>query len=153
MRSLLIVPDELDESAILEMLPKGASVDLRASPMLQYCRQVMARTASVHAVACRLAENHPWDFMAVLYSGLEQFSHAFMPYHPPKQWHICDRDFYLYQHVVTVACNLHDMMLGRLVELAGDEAAVILVSDHGFQTGTREQRRAAASLDEAARAN
>lgn len=153
-RSLLISADEMDDSVLLEMLPKGAAVDLRASPLLQYCRQVMARTASVHAVACRLAENHPWDFMAVLYTGLEQLSHAFMPYHPPRQAHISDLDFYLYQHVVTVAYTLHDMMLGRLVELAGDEAAVILVSDHGFQTGTRRvHKRGAQSLDEAAAAH
>jgi tetratricopeptide (TPR) repeat protein len=39
----------------------------------------------------------------------------------------------MYGHVVTAAYAFHDMMLGRLLELAGDDATVLLVSDHGYQ--------------------
>jgi tetratricopeptide (TPR) repeat protein len=58
-----------------------------------------------------------------------------MPFHTPRQPHISERDFATYQFALSVAYQLHDMMLGRLIELAGDETTIIVVSDHGFKTG------------------
>ena len=57
-----------------------------------------------------------------------------MAYRPPRMPQVSDADFELYQHVVTAAYRFHDMMLGRLLELAGADATVILVSDHGFRS-------------------
>ena len=46
--------------------------------------------------------------------------------------HIPERDFELFHGVVTAAYELHDQMLGTLLAKAGDDATVILMSDHGF---------------------
>jgi tetratricopeptide (TPR) repeat protein len=50
--------------------------------------------------------------------------------------HVSEREFALYQDVVVAGYRFHDMMLGRLLELAGPDATVILLSDHGFHSGT-----------------
>jgi tetratricopeptide (TPR) repeat protein len=81
-------------------------------------------------------EDQPWDLMAIGYGGIEYFSHAFMQYMAPRQDSIAPEEFALYQHVVPACYRFHDRMLGRLLELAGDETTVILVSDHGFKTGS-----------------
>jgi tetratricopeptide (TPR) repeat protein len=55
-----------------------------------------------------------------------------MRYHPPRQSWISEGDFDIYHNVVSMAYQLHDKMLGDLLEKAGDGVTVILVSDHGF---------------------
>src|SRR5436305_6733171 len=36
--------------------------------------------------------------------------------------------------------RFHDLMLQRLLELAGPEAHILIVSDHGFESGARRPR-------------
>ena len=36
--------------------------------------------------------------------------------------------------------RFHDLMLGRLLELAGPDAYVMIVSDHGFESGPLRPR-------------
>lgn len=58
----------------------------------------------------------------------------------PRQPWVPEREFELYQDVVANVYRHHDAMLGRYVELAGPDAHVILLSDHGFHAD--EQRLA-----------
>jgi tetratricopeptide (TPR) repeat protein len=94
--------------------------------------RTLAECTSIQAAATHLLETEPWDFAAVYSDAIDHFCHGFMKYHPPKQPHVNEADFHLYQHVVSMGYVYHDMMLGRLIELAGDDATVILMSDHGF---------------------
>jgi hypothetical protein len=55
-----------------------------------------------------------------------------MKYHPPRQRWIGERDFELYGNVVNQAYLFHDQMLGTLLDKAGPDTTVILMSDHGF---------------------
>ena len=40
----------------------------------------------------------------------------------------------MYQEVVHSSYRLHDLLLQRLIELAGPDTAIVLVSDHGFHS-------------------
>jgi tetratricopeptide (TPR) repeat protein len=80
-------------------------------------------------------ENEPdWDFNAVYYRTVDEISHLFMPYHPPRMEGIPEADFELYKSVVTGIYKLHDLFLCRLIQLAGPDTAIVLVSDHGFHS-------------------
>ncbi|RYD30545.1 MAG: tetratricopeptide repeat protein, partial [Verrucomicrobiaceae bacterium] len=57
-----------------------------------------------------------------------------MPYHPPRMNGVPEADFEMYNDVVNGAYRAHDMMLQRLIHLAGPDTAVVLVSDHGFHS-------------------
>jgi tetratricopeptide (TPR) repeat protein len=57
-----------------------------------------------------------------------------MQFHPPRMEGIPEDQFEIYKDVVNGAYRFHDMMLETLVELAGPDATVILVSDHGFHS-------------------
>nr|WP_197702515.1 tetratricopeptide repeat protein [Candidatus Nitrosoglobus terrae] len=94
--------------------------------------KTFAEASSVHAAATWAMENQPWDLMAVYYDAIDHFCHGFMKYHPPRQAYIPEHDFEIYKDVVQNGYRYHDMMLARLLELAGEDTTVILVSDHGF---------------------
>jgi predicted AlkP superfamily phosphohydrolase/phosphomutase/tetratricopeptide (TPR) repeat protein len=132
-----VFPNELTEAHILPFIPEAAKVDQQKDKRLSSFAKVLSDNASIHAVATALMETEPWDFTAVYYDGIDHFSHAFMAYHPPKLEWIKDEDFALYKDVVKGAYRFHDMMLERLLELAGPDTTVILCSDHGFESGAQ----------------
>src|SRR5439155_24711951 len=132
-----VFPNELTEAHILPFIPDAAKIDQKKDKRLSSFAKVLSDNASVHAVATVLMENEPWDFTAVYYDGIDHFSHAFMAYHPPKLEWVKEEDFAIYKDIVKGAYRFHDMMLERLLELAGPETTVILCSDHGFESGSQ----------------
>ena len=132
-----VFPNELTEAHILPFIPGAAKIDQKIDKRLSSFAKVLSDNASIHAVATALMETEPWDFTAVYYDGIDHFSHAFMAYHPPKLPWISDEDFALFKDVVKGAYRFHDMMLQRLLELAGPDTTVILCSDHGFESGSQ----------------
>lgn len=128
-------PLEIEGAHLQPFLPRGAEIDQTSKPeqrRLDALRKHLAECASVHAVATWLMEHEPWDFMAVYYNALDIIGHYFMPYHPPRLDGVGEREFEMYKDVVTGAYRFHDMMLERLLQLAGPETTVMLLSDHGF---------------------
>ena len=129
-----IHPAQTTPQQVQPFIPRLAELDHSKDEDLHQLRILLASCATTHAVTTWLMENREWDFLAVYYDTIDRFAHVFMEYHPPKMPHVSDEDFERYQHVMTGCYRFHDMMLGRLVELAGDEATVIILSDHGFHS-------------------
>lgn len=130
--SLRLHPAEITSAHILPFVPKAAEIDQERDKRLGVIARILADTTSVHDAATWAMENEPWDFMAVYYDAIDHFSHSFMKFHPPRQDGIPDDLFELYNGVVTAAYRFHDMLLARLLELAGPDTTVMLISDHGF---------------------
>jgi tetratricopeptide (TPR) repeat protein/arylsulfatase A-like enzyme len=131
-------PAELTEADLCAFLP-GLSGMSRAEldkaekdPRMQTLLRIIADCTSIHSAATALIQDEPWDFMAVYYDAIDHFGHAFMRYHPPKQDYIDDWDFRVFNYCLEGGYRYHDMMLGTLLRLAGEETTVILMSDHGF---------------------
>lgn len=146
--SLRMDPSDIDAASLLTFVPRAAEVDCRQDDRLDLLRHILAHTATVHNAATWAMENVPWRFAAVCYTGIHQCSHHFMPFHPPQMDSVKDRDFAFYQHVVNAVYRFHDLLLGRLIQLAGEDTHVILVSDHGFHSDHRRPRRQATSDEE-----
>ena len=135
MNHLRVSPHEIDGGILQAFLPMGHKIDQERDKRLTPLREHLAEAYSVHSAATHLMDTDPeWDFMAVYYRAIDEISHHFMHYHPPKMEGIPDEDFEIYQHVVKSTYRAHDMMLQRLLYLAGPETTVILVSDHGFHS-------------------
>jgi predicted AlkP superfamily phosphohydrolase/phosphomutase/tetratricopeptide (TPR) repeat protein len=132
-----VFPNELGEAHILPFIPNAAKIDQKKDRRLESFAKVLSDAASIHAVATALMETEPWDFTAVYYDAVDHFSHAFMQYHPPRLEWVPEEDFEMYKEVVRGAYRFHDMMLERLLQLAGPETTVILCSDHGFESGSQ----------------
>jgi predicted AlkP superfamily phosphohydrolase/phosphomutase/Tfp pilus assembly protein PilF len=125
-------PSEVDASAILPFVPEAAIEIAREGNRIGKLMQLVAQTASIHAMATRLLERGDWDFGAVYYEGIDRFGHEFMEFHPPRMAEVEERDFAVYRHCMNGIYRFHDMMLETLLRLAGDDAAVLVISDHGY---------------------
>jgi len=127
-------PQEVTEAAILPWIPRAAEIDQEKDKGLQSFAKILAENCSIHNAATWILQNEPWDFLAVYYNGIDHFCHGFMHFHPPQMEGIPNEKFEIYKDVVNGAYRFHDMMLQTLLDLAGPEATVILVSDHGFHS-------------------
>jgi len=127
-------PAEVTEAAILPWIPKAAEIDQEKDKGLASFAKILAENLSIHNAATWILQNRPWDFMAVYYNGIDHFCHGFMHFHPPRMDGVPEDKFEIYKDVVNNAYRFHDMMLHTLLQLAGPDATVILVSDHGFHS-------------------
>ena len=140
---LRVHPLEIEAPPLQQLIPRAAELDQK-DPLVRhrlgFLVQRLAEVISVHAIATELLENEPWDFGAIYYECIDQIGHEFMEFHPPRLPEISERDFDFYGEVMTGIYRFHDLMLGRLLELAGPRAYVAIVSDHGFESGARRPR-------------
>jgi len=134
-------PAELTEEAILSWIPRAAEVDQEKDRGLNTFAKILAENCSIHNAATWILKNQAWDFLAVYYNGIDHFCHAFMNYRPPRMEGIPEDRFEIYKDVVDGAYRFHDMMLETLLTLAGPEATVILLSDHGFHSDHLRPKR------------
>ena len=136
MNDLRVSPHDIDPDDLIRLfVPQAHTVDQTKDRRLWGLAEKLAEACSGHNAATHLLETEPdWDFMAVYYRTVDEISHFFMPYHPPRMEGIPEADFELYKQVVTGIYKLHDLFLCRLLQLAGPDTAIVLVSDHGFHS-------------------
>jgi predicted AlkP superfamily phosphohydrolase/phosphomutase len=127
-------PAEVTEAAILPWIPRAAEIDQEKDKGLQTFAKILAENCSIHNAATWILRNEPWDFLAMYYNGIDHFCHGFMQFHPPRMESVPEEKFEIYKDVVNGAYRFHDMMLQTLLDLAGPETTVVLVSDHGFHS-------------------
>lgn len=137
--ALRVHPAELTTAHMAPFAPFLAEVDrkslseqdLRAFKALA---RIIADAASTHAAATWLMEHTEWDFTAVYLDAIDHFSHGFMKFHPPRLSEVDEETFEKWRHVIAGGYRFHDMMLDRLLALAGPDTTVVLISDHGFHS-------------------
>ena len=115
-------------------VPDWQKLDQTSDKSLHDLAGIIAETMSIHAAATELMETEPWDLAAVYFAGIDHFSHRFMRYHARKRSRPGATDPALFRDIVANAYRYHDLMLGRLIQLAGPDAAVMVASDHGFHS-------------------
>jgi len=131
----IFFPDEMLPDDFLPFIPDAADINQQEDKRLRMFAKVFCDCATIQAITTALMEKPDWDFTAVYYDAIDHFCHAFMEYYPPQMPVVSDEDFEMYQHVIPSVYRFHDMLLGRLWELAGEDALIVLCSDHGFQSG------------------
>ena len=133
---LRVRPMEVDSAAVLPFVPSAGELfqaqQEGKSNRLGNIQKMLAQTSTVHAAATHLMMNTEWDLTAVYYEGIDRFGHEFMEFHPPKMEQVSQEDFDAYQHCMVGIYRFHDMMLETLLTIAGEETAVVLISDHGY---------------------
>jgi tetratricopeptide (TPR) repeat protein len=136
--ALRLHPSEIQSDDLRAFLHGAADLPHEHPSAQRLCAEmagIVARAASQQAIATHVLAAKPWDFACVYFRALDEFSHSFMPFHPPAREGTDPADAALFSGVITMACEWHDMMLHRLLQIAGPDTTVIVVSDHGFQTG------------------
>lgn len=131
---LRVHPGEIGQAEILSFIPRAAEIDQEKDTRLGSFAKILAENCSIHNAATWILDNEEWDFMAVYYDAIDHVCHGFMNFHPPRQAGVPEQEFEIYKDVVTGIYKFHDMMLEKLLQLAGPDATVLLVSDHGFHS-------------------
>ena len=132
--SLRMHPMELNGDVIRMFVPRAEEVDQDKDTRIYNLATNLAEAFSVQNAATWLMKNKPWDMTAVYFRTIDEISHEFMPYHPPRMEGVPERGFELFKDVVNSTYRFHDLLLTNLIAQAGEDTAVILVSDHGFHS-------------------
>ena len=133
MSRLVVGLGQIEADALSPFVPRAAEIDQQDDDRLIRLAGLVARTSTVQAAGCHLLRGDDWDLTALYFIGIDEFGHVFMPYHPPQLPGVSEQDVVIYGEVMENCYRFHDMMLGVQLQLAGPDATVILVSDHGFK--------------------
>ncbi len=131
---LQIHPHSLSAEQMLPFFP-GRKPEDQSDLRIGMLAKVLSECATTHNAATYLAAQDDWDFLAVYYEAIDHACHGFMEYYPPAMAHVSSEDAEIYGGVIPGIYQFHDMMLGRLLDLAGPETTLLLLSDHGFHSG------------------
>lgn len=137
LKDLRMFPWEITEAHILPFFPLASEIDQDKDKGLQSFSKLIAENVSVHAASTRLLRTTEWDFMAVYYDLIDHFCHAFMKFHPPKLDAVPEKLYNIYKDAIVGAYRFQDMMLERTLSLVDDDTTVIVMSDHGYESGNR----------------
>jgi len=135
---LRVHPAEVTPQMLLQFIPEAAKLDQRdpeVRRLLTTLAKRLAECISVHSLTTALMEEQPWDFCTAYYEAIDRIGHDFMPFHPPRMDAVRPDLYEPLKGVVDAMYEFHDQMLGRLIELAGPAAHIMIVSDHGFVSG------------------
>ncbi len=130
--ALRVNPEDVPLEVLESFVPRASEIDQKRDRRLYSIARVAAESANIQSVTLWLMEREPWDFCAVYFDAIDHFGHACMKFHPPRQSWIDEGDFAMYSHVVQAGYELQDRNLGTLLDKAGDDTTIILLSDHGF---------------------
>ena len=131
---LRVHPGELGGDVMSMFVKDAGAIDQGKDPRLVGLAIRLAEAFTVHAAVTHLMEAEDWDLTMVYYRAIDEICHLFMPFHPPRMEGTPEKLFAHYHDVVNSAYRLHDLFLTRLVDLAGPEAGVVVLSDHGFHS-------------------
>jgi tetratricopeptide (TPR) repeat protein len=102
---------------------------------VNHLRKILATTRSYHAIARSLLAEQA-DLTLVYYEGTDTVGHLFARYLPPRLPGVDPAEFRRFSRALAEFYVYADELLGELVARADPRTAVIVLSDHGFFTGT-----------------
>ena len=129
--ALRLNPEELPRDLMEAFVPHATEVDQQRDRRLHSAARIIAECANIHSAATFLMDRVPWDLCAVYFDAVDHFGHGYMKFNPPRRPAIGEEEFRLYNGVLQAGYELHDKMLGTLMDKAAG-ATVVLISDHGF---------------------
>ncbi|MBZ0172991.1 MAG: alkaline phosphatase family protein, partial [Phycisphaerales bacterium] len=127
-------PAMIGRDMVGEFVPEATDQASARWPKIAELRTLLAHCTTVHNAATAYLTDRPWDFFGIYYDAIDRMAHSFMEFHPPKMEHVGGEDFARYSGVMHACYRLHDLMLGRIMNLIDERTVVCLLSDHGFHS-------------------
>ncbi|MCP4643311.1 MAG: phosphodiesterase [bacterium] len=106
--------------------------DFRTNEKDELLKRIHALMENRFDAARHFMTSKPWDCLFMVEMGVDRLHHAF--------WKFCDPDHPKfepgnpYEHVIRDYYQAVDKRIGELLDLVGDETAVLVVSDHGAKS-------------------
>jgi tetratricopeptide (TPR) repeat protein len=134
---LRVRPCDLDPKLLGLFLPRLKEMQLGKGDLVQSLARRLGELYTLHNASIRLLEDGQPAFLTVYYHFLDGVSHQFMQFAPPKLPWIKEHPYTLYHGVMEAAYRVQDILLGDLLRHCRPETRVMIVSDHGFASGSR----------------
>jgi tetratricopeptide (TPR) repeat protein len=124
---------DLGAADLALFIPQLDRIDQSKDSRPAILARILAENISVHAAVTWLMENEEWDFLAAFYSTLGQLRRVLLPLDHAASDEGAQQDAELYKDVVDGLLRFQDLMLGRIMQLAGPDTVIMLVSGDRFQ--------------------
>lgn len=136
--SLTVAPETVgvgEVSRYVRLPADTASLPADQNKLIDDLKTLIAAGDTYAAISLALRERFRPDFQAIYLEGTDTVAHLFMRYAPPVLPGVAPPESQRFGRAVDEYYRHADEIVGRLVEAAGPETAVIVCSDHGFRTG------------------
>jgi tetratricopeptide (TPR) repeat protein len=128
-------PEEIDAEVLDRYVPEWRSLDARHRPLLAKLRILLATDFSYQAAMSCLMESEEWQCAAIRHMGIGEICRLFGQQYLQTN-DSSDKASAAFRQVVPAAYRVLDAMLDHLLQLAGPDTAVILVSPAGLARTT-----------------
>lgn len=128
-------PLEITPNHVIPFLPEFYNIDHEVEKKPAQLRKEIAHAASVQSAFTYLLEHTDYDLCAAYFDFIDHCSHMGMRFREPQLPGITDEQLKFYKDLVNGAYIFQDMMLERVMELIDEDTSIMIVSDHGFESG------------------
>ncbi len=136
--SLTVAPETIgtgEVSRYVRLPADPAALGAEQNRMIDDLKTLLAAGDTYTTISLALRERFHPDFQAVYLEGTDTVAHLFMRYAPPLLPGVEKEDLQRFGRAVDEYYHHADELVGRLVEAAGSDTAILVCSDHGFRTG------------------
>ena len=124
----------LPAEVLRALLPSAESLGRSNARVATLCK-LMAYATSIRNVACdALRDPEGCQCAMVFFDAIDTMGHHFMQFAPPRMDHVTAREAREFGGVMDAVYEWHDRALRDLLEAAGPQTTLILLSDHGFHS-------------------
>ena len=131
-RQTFTYPPELSQQLRVRGYRVNKTIFYRPGGEVAFLRDVYDMTQHVADISLDLLRQEPWDFFMVVFRDSDEMSHFFWkhmdPYHPAHN----PRTDSPYADALLEYYQYLDRLAGELIEAAGPDVNVIIMSDHGL---------------------
>jgi len=124
---LRVSPEEIDAGTLAHYIPEWGQVDQTRDPVLSLLRLLLALDFSYQAAITKLMASEAWSFAAVRFPAILGICRLFARHHLFAETPAA-KPVTIFHEVLPSAYRLLDAMLGRLIKLAGPDAAIMLAA-------------------------
>lgn len=129
--NLLVAPSQITDAQLNSFI----SAELSSDEYEEYLEKIKVFIASVNSIQAAtkdILQNEEWDCVSVFYNRLSNLTFQFMPFHIDENPDVSQELKNAFSQVLGNAYKYLDTLLGELLELAGEELTVMLVSQGGY---------------------
>jgi predicted AlkP superfamily phosphohydrolase/phosphomutase/tetratricopeptide (TPR) repeat protein len=141
LKTLRVHAQELTPPMVLPFVPNLFHLDEESKKHIPALFKEISHATTLQSISTWLMDNTEWDITAVYFEFLDHMSHNCMKFRAPFREGVDPKKFENFKDVVDGAYEYQDMMLEAMLQQIDEHTAVMILSDHGFESGIMRPRK------------
>ncbi|MDA1008586.1 MAG: alkaline phosphatase family protein [Planctomycetota bacterium] len=122
------------EKTLRTLLPAAASLGSNNARVATLSKLMSYATTIRQVGVDALRDRDSWDCAMIFFDAIDTVGHHFMQFAPPRMSHVSEKELKQFGSVMDRVYEWHDNALADLLDAAGSDTTVVLLSDHGFHS-------------------